>query len=74
MKPIVHGLEAKYSDQINFVYLDIDDSNTANLKADLGYIGQPQYVLVNGNGKIVQQWLGFVREEEFVSAFKRLLQ
>ena len=74
MKPIVHGLEAKYSDQINFVYLDIDDPNTTNLKTDLDYIGQPQYVLVDGDGKIIQQWFGFVPEKEFVSAFKRFLQ
>jgi thioredoxin-related protein len=74
MKPIVHGLEAKYSDRINFVYLDIDDPNTAGLKTDLNYIGQPQYILVDGDGKIIQQWLGFVPQEEFVSTFKRFLQ
>jgi hypothetical protein len=43
MKPIVHGLEAKYSDKIGFVYLDIDDPNTAKLKTELGYIGQPHF-------------------------------
>lgn len=74
MKPIVHGLEAKYSDRINFIYLDIDDPNTARLKTDLNFVGQPQYVLLNGNGKVIQQWFGFVREEEFVSAFNQILQ
>jgi hypothetical protein len=74
MKPIVHGLEAKYSDRMNFVYLDIDDPNTAGLKTDLNYIGQPQYILIDNHGKLVQQWFGFVPEAEFVSAFDRVLQ
>ena len=72
MKPIVHGLEAKYSDEIGFVYLDIDDPNTANLKTELGYIGQPHFFLVDGEGTIIQQWLGFVPEAELVSAFDKV--
>ncbi len=74
MKPIVHGLEANYSDRINFIYLDIDDPNTAKLKGDLNFVGQPQYVLLSGDGKVIQQWFGFMREEEFVSAFNQILQ
>lgn len=74
MKPIVHGLEAKYSNRINFIYLDIDDPNTANLKADLGYIGQPQYILMGSDGEVIRQWFGFVPEEEFSSTFDRILQ
>lgn len=74
MKPIVHGLEAKYSDRMNFVYLDIDDPATASLKADLGYIGQPQYILVDDDGKITQQWFGFVPEKEFISTFDSILE
>lgn len=74
MKSVVHGLEAEYSDRIDFVYLDIDDPNTASLKAELGYIGQPHFFLIDGDGKIVQQWLGFVPEAEFVNAFDGILK
>jgi len=37
MAPIVHGLEAEYSERINFVYLDIDDPANSDLLSFLGY-------------------------------------
>jgi thioredoxin-related protein len=74
MKPIVHGLEAKYADRLGFVYLDIDDPNTENLKQALGYRVQPHFFLVDGEGNVLQQWLGSVREDEFVSAFEAALK
>lgn len=74
MKPIVHGLEARYGDRIGFVYLDIDDPNTADIKTALGYRVQPNFFLVDGDGNIVKQWLGFVSEAEFESAFQSVLQ
>lgn len=74
MKPIVHGLEANYSDRMNFVYLDIDDPATASLKTTLGYIGQPHFFLIDGDGKIVQQWLGLVSEVELINAFDTILK
>ena len=60
MAPIVHGLEAKYTDRINFVYLDIDDANTQRFKDALDYIYQPHIFLLDENGSIIQQWVGYV--------------
>jgi thioredoxin-related protein len=74
MKPIVHGLEAKYTGRIGFVYLDIDDPNTDPLKQALGYQAQPHFFLIDGEGTILQQWLGLVKEETFVSAFEAALE
>ena len=72
MAPIVHGLEAKYKNQINFTYLDIDDDNTQSFKDALGYIYQPHLFLVDAEGNIIQQWVGYVPltdlEEALVSA------
>ncbi|MEK7312498.1 MAG: hypothetical protein AAB382_11030 [Chloroflexota bacterium] len=73
MKPIVHGLEAKYGDRIQFTYLDINDPNTGDLKHALGYRVQPHIFLLDGGGNVVRQWLGFVSEEEFVSVFEQVL-
>ena len=70
----MHGLQAEYSDRIQFTYLDIDDPNTAALKAQLGYRVQPHLFLLNANGEVVQQWLGYVTREEFIAAFKAVLQ
>lgn len=74
MKPIVHGLEAKYGGRIQFNYLDIDDPNTGDLKHALGYRVQPHIFLLDGSGNVANQWLGFVSEEEFVSAFEQALK
>lgn len=73
MRPIVHGLENEYQEQIEFVYLDIDDPDTAEAKEKYGYRYQPHFFLVDGNGEVVQQWLGPVQESEFRRAFNEVL-
>jgi thioredoxin-like negative regulator of GroEL len=68
MAPIVHGLEATYSDRIMFTYLDIDDPANAAAMKDLQYIGRPHIYLLDGEGKILKQWLGAISEEELSKA------
>lgn len=70
----MHGLEAEYDDKIQFTYLDIDDPNTDTFKATLGFRVQPQLFLLNGEGQVLQQWVGFVSRDEFVSAFEAALE
>ncbi len=74
MKPIVHGLEARYGDRIQFTYLDIDDSRTDDLKTALGFRVQPQYFLLDGSGNVVKEWFGLVPEEELAAAFEGALE
>ena len=74
MKPIVHGLEARYGDRIQFTYLDIDDSRTDGLKTALGFRVQPQYFLLDGSGNVVKEWFGLVPEEELAAAFEGALE
>ncbi len=64
----MHGLEQQYGDRIGFVYLDIDDSRTDDFKRQLGYRYQPHLFLLDGEGNITQQWLGFVTQEELEAA------
>ncbi len=74
MAPVVHGLEAKYSRQINFVYLDIDDPRTDPFKRQLGYRLQPHFILLDGEGAIVQQWIGVTPESDLESGLIPLTQ
>jgi len=74
MIPIVHGLQAKYEDQIGFVYLDIDDAATADLKKGLGYRFQPHFFLLDAQGIVVKSWLGRVSEAELEQALQSVLQ
>ena len=60
MAPSIHGLEHLYSDQIGFVYLDRDDPATFALQAQLGYIYQPHFFLLDEHGLTLAQWRGYV--------------
>ncbi len=73
MAPVVHGLEAEYGNQINFVYLDIDDRRNNNFKAELGFVYQPQLVLLDSQGNLIEQWVGFVPEQVLEEALMRAL-
>ncbi len=74
MAPIVHGLETEYFSQLPFVYLDIDDPANADTLSYLDFRYQPQFFLIDGEGKVLQQWLGPVKAEDFRSAFNTHLQ
>ena len=74
MAPIVHGLETEYFSQLPFVYLDIDDPANEDTLSYLDFRYQPQFFLIDGEGKVLQQWLGPVKAEDFRSAFNTHLQ
>lgn len=74
MKPIVHGLEAQYTGKIQFTYLDVDDPATADLRQALRFRGQPQFVLLDGEGNVLQQWFGFVAAQDFRLVFDSVAQ
>ena len=64
----MHGLESEYCEDVNFVYLDIDDRSTQRYKDALGYIYQPHIFLLDGDGNILQQWVGYVQGADLESA------
>jgi hypothetical protein len=74
MAPIVHGLETEYLEEINFVYLDIDDPANSGFKKELGYKYQPHFFLIDGEGDILMQWLGPVTDQDFRDSFDRYIQ
>ena len=73
MAPVVHGLEAEYSGKINFAFLDADDPATEPFRQMFGFRVQPEYYLVDGQGQVIQKWVGFVMEDDFKTAFDRAL-
>jgi hypothetical protein len=74
MAPVVHGLEAQWGREINFVYLDIDDDRNDQFKSELGYRLQPHFFLLDAEGNILQQWLGITPGSAFEVAFENLAQ
>ncbi|NIS80872.1 MAG: hypothetical protein GTO14_11830 [Anaerolineales bacterium] len=65
----MHGLEAEWQNEIDFVYLDIDDPETDSFKRNLGYRYQPHIFLIDGEGVILNQWVGYVERETLEAAF-----
>jgi thioredoxin-related protein len=74
MAPMVHGLEAKYSGKINFVYLDADDIGTEPFQRELGFRYQPEVYLMDGNGNVLKKWVGYTSQEQFEDVFAQYLQ
>ena len=74
MKPTVHGLEAAYWGQVDFVYLDIDDPANDGIKEIYNYRAQPTFVLVTPDGTEIQQWYGYTSEDELRRAFDNYLE
>lgn len=64
----MHGLEAEYGEQVNFVYLDIDDPANDGYKQALGYRYQPHILLLDGEGNVLNQWVGPISRQDLENA------
>lgn len=56
----MHGLESKWGERVRFTYLDVDDPRTDPIKSELGYGYQPHLFLLDADGNVLDQWVGFV--------------
>ena len=71
---MVHGLEAEYYDRIQFTYLDADDPNTRDFQRTLGFFYQPEIYLLDGEGNVLEKWVGYTSQEDLEAAFAEHLQ
>jgi len=69
MAPMVHGLEAAYFGRIKFTYLEISNPQNSGFIDYLGYRVRPSFYLLDGDGKIIYQWIGYQTQEQFESVF-----
>jgi len=72
LAPVLKNLENKYAGKIQFIYLDIDDPKTNPFKQALGFHYQPHLFLIDGEGKVLMQWVGYVAEEELDAVLSSL--
>lgn len=73
MAPIVHGLQAEYRDRIIFTYLDIDDPATRLFQSQLKFRVEPHFFLLDPQGRILRQWIGYATPAQFRQAFQEAL-
>lgn len=74
MKPIVHELESEYGTQIEFVFVNIDDPESAALKQEYGFRYQPHFLLVDAEGEVIEEWLGYTDAAFFEQTFATVLE
>jgi len=73
MAPMVHGFEAEYFGRVKFSFLDADDPRTNEFQRMLGFYYQPEFYLIDGDGKVLKKLVGYVSEDEFKNTFDQYL-
>ena len=74
MIPMVHGLEKRYAGRIDFVYLNAEDEKTAAVRDKYEFVGTPQFVLLDAQGKQVGKHLfGLLDEAVLTTALDALV-
>jgi thiol-disulfide isomerase/thioredoxin len=74
MAPTIHSLEALYGNRMNFIYLDIDDPANFEHQRRLGYRYQPHFFLLDEEGKILRQWIGWILVDDLRNAIDAALR
>ncbi len=70
MAPVINGLEPRFSGQINFVYLDLEDPANSMLKILAENQVPPIIFLLDGQGNILKHWRGLVEPVELEQALQ----
>jgi len=71
--PMIHGLEKEYEGRVNFVYADVQHPDSFELRYTLPNPGVPSYVLLDGNGEVLANWVGPVSRQDLCSTFDEAL-
>jgi thioredoxin-related protein len=74
MAPMVHGLEATYFGKIKFSYLEISNPLNDDFRNYLGFQYRPSFYLLDGDGNILHQWVGYQTREQFEEIFAQYVQ
>ena len=68
----MHGLEAEYWGQIDFIYINREAPANADVVSQYGIRYQPVFVLIAPDGTEVQRWT-FISEEDLRTALDAYL-
>ncbi len=74
MAPMVHGLEAKYYGKIKFSYLEISNPENQDFIKYLNFQYRPSFYLLDADGKILNQWIGYQTQDQFETIFAQYIK
>jgi len=69
----VHGLEAEYWGEVDFLYIDREDPANMDLNRQLGVRYQPEFYFVDAEGRVVESWFGARSEEDLRASLDALI-
>jgi hypothetical protein len=73
MKPTVRRLEEEFKDKVEFKAINIDDASSEAFKQQYNFIGQPQFVIVGGDGVVLSSRNGSQRYEKLKADIEQAL-
>ncbi len=73
MAPTINSLADEYEDRIVFVALDLDDPGNNSIAAMLSHGVIPEYYLVDGDGNVLDTWIGDTPSGDFRDSFESAL-
>ncbi len=74
MRPSVRRLEEQYQDQVDFHLLNVDHLSSRDLALRYQVSAIPNIVLLDAQGNLVGQMVGFQTEAQLRTAIEQLLQ
>ena len=67
------GLQQKLGQQVDFINLDVDISDTKELRANLGMRGRAHYILIDAEQNKLGEWRGPLNEGALATQIEELL-
>ncbi len=71
MQPVVDEMRARYSDRVQFTYLDA--ASAGDVMAQYEQTGYPSYVLLRKDGSVAWAFLGAVTSQGFAAQIEKVL-
>ena len=69
----MNRLEETYKDQIDFIHVNFDNPEAAEVFRTYGVTNRSHYYLLDAEGTILYQWIGPLREDEVATEIDNLL-
>lgn len=71
---MVHGIEERYGDRVDFIYLDISEPDVRPAMEAFGFRATPHFFVRATDGSVTWSRQGMVDEEVFIQELEAVLR